>query len=252
MTQRIEQIFRTRDLLDNPHLHKPSFHQLLRGELSCEQDLANELNNTGKPWTVATYQLNYTPGQSSYTINVTDMGKVLFVVRQTNNSYIPYLPVPFSDLNEQHYGTLWGNFYNIYSGWGGYVLSETIEQMAFYRTGLTNQTVEVQLQPAPQTSATYIITYLAGVINNDDPLETIIAIPEFATLTQLRNAMALLPYCQWTEDRKEDLERKKELAQAFAYQLERKERALAEYKSSLVVPKTVEIAGWNEGYGNYY
>lgn len=252
MTQRIEQIFRTRDLLDSPRLQSPSFHQILRGELSCEQDLANELNNTGKPWTVSTYQLNYTSGQDSYDINVSDMGKILFVVRLTNNPYIPALPVPFADLNELHYGTLWGTFYNLYSGWGAYALSETIEQMSFYRTGLVDQSIKVQIQPMPQDSATYVITYLAGVISNDDPLESAIALPEFATLTQLRNATALLPYCQWTDDRKEDMARKQELAQAFAYQLERKERALAEYKSSLVIPSTVEIGDWNEGNYGWY
>lgn len=247
MTQRIEQIFRVRDLLDNPLLDKPSFHQIMRGELSAEQDLANELNNTGVPWTVAEYQLNYSPGQDSYDINVDNMGKVLFVVRLTNNPWIPALPVPFQDLNELKYGTLWNSFYNFYNGWGAYSLSETIEQMAFYREGVVNQQVKVQIQPQPQSTATYIITYLVGVVSNDDPLETTIALPEFATLTQLRNAMSLLPYTRWSEDRKEDMERKQELAAAFMYQLERKERALAEYKSSLVTPGIVEIAPWNEG-----
>jgi hypothetical protein len=71
-------------------------------------------------------------------------------------------------------------------------------------------------------------------------------LPEFATLVQLRNAVALLPYTRWSEDPAADMERKKELAAAFQYQLERKERLFAEYKSSVNQPRTVTIESFNE------
>lgn len=245
MPSRTENIYRVRDLLDLPYPNKPSFHQLLRGELSEEQDLCNVLNNTGKPWNVSTYQLNYYPGQTSFDINVSDFGKVLFVVRLTNNPYIPALPVPFEDLAELQYGTIWNSFYNFYNGWGAYTLPETIEKMAFYRTGTVDQSIKVQIQPAPQSSAVYEISYLAGYMGNDDPLESQMMLPEFANLVQLRNAMAMLPYTQWSEDRAADMDRKKELMMAFQYQLERKERLFAEYKASINTPRKCDVEDWN-------
>lgn len=245
MATRTEQIFRTRDLLDLPYPNKPSFHSLLRQEISTETDIANALNNTGQPWTTAEYTLQYNPNQSEYILQASDIGRILFVVRLTGNQFIPALPVPFQDLATLHYGTLWANFYSMYNGWGAYMLPETIEQMAFYRSGVVNPEYKVQIQPQPIETATYVITYLVGAIGNSDPLESAIAMPEFATMAQLRNAMSLLPYCQWSEDRKQDLERKQELAQAFQYQLSIKEPLFAEYKNSLVQNSTVDCEDWN-------
>lgn len=245
MATRTEQIFRTRDLLDLPYPNKPSFHALLRQEISTETDIANALNNTGQPWTVATYQLNYNPNQTEYTLQANNIGRILFVTRLTGNQWITHLPVPFQDLATLQYGTLWSNFYSMYNGVGAFTLPETIEQMAFYRTGVVNPEVKVQIQPAPTQTASYEINYLVGPIGNDDPLESAIAMPEFATMAQLRNAMALLPYCQWSDDRKQDMERKAELASAFQYQLNIKETLFDEYKRSLVQVGTVDIDNWN-------
>lgn len=244
MPTRSECIFRMRDLLDHSWPSAPSFHQLLRQQISEEVDIVNSLNNTGQPWTTAEYQLNYSPGLGSYDINATDFGKVLYVVRLTQNQYIPALPVPFTDMSALQYGTLWNSFYNLY-GSGAYVLPETIEQMAFYRTGATNQQCKVQIQPAPQDTCTYVVTYLVGYFGSDDPLNATAALPEFATLTQLRGAMALLPYTRWSDDRAADRERKQELALAFQYQLDRKERDFKDYKRSLVHSRTVDVGDWN-------
>ena len=41
---RAEQVWRIRDLLDTPYPNKPSFHQIMRQELSEELDIANDLN----------------------------------------------------------------------------------------------------------------------------------------------------------------------------------------------------------------
>lgn len=225
--------------------NRPSFHQLLRQEISTETDIANALNNTGQSWTTATYQLNYNPNQSEYILNATDIGRILFVVRLTQNQWIPALPVPFQDMATLRYGTLWSNFYSMYNGWGAYVLPETIEQMSFFRSGVTNPETKVIIQPMPLETAIYEITYLIGEFGNDDPLESSIALPEFATMGQLRNAMALLPYTQWSEDRAADMARKQELAAAFQYPLNIKEPLFNEYKRSLVHPQTVDVGDWN-------
>jgi len=245
MSSRTEQIFRTRDILDTPLPNKPSFHQLLRQEISTETDIANALNNTGQPWTTNEYQLNYSPNQSEYVLNATDIGRILFVVRLTNNPYVPALPVPFQDLATLRYGTIWTNFYTMYNGIGAYSLPETIEQMAFYRSGVVNPETKVEIQPMPIESATYVITYLIGEFGNNDPLESAIALPEFATMGQLRNAVALLPYTRWSDDYDMDMKRKQELMQAFQYQLNIKEPIFADYKRSLVHSGTVDCEDWN-------
>lgn len=219
---------------------------LLRQEISTEQDIANALNNSGQPWTTQEYTLNYTPGISTYDLNATDIGRILFVVRLTGNPYIPALPVPYSDLARQHYGTIWNTFYGTYNGWGAYVLPETIEQMAFFRTGIVNQQCKVSIQPMPQESAQYIITYLVGAIGDSDPLESSIALPEFATLGQLRNAVSLLNYSEWFEDFEKNRIKRGDLAKGFEYQLGIKEPLFADYKRSLVHAQTQTISDWND------
>lgn len=244
MPTRQESIFRMRDMLDNPYPSSPSFHKLLRQQISEEIDIVNSLNNSSQPWCVGEYQLNFNPAQSVYTINATDFGKPLFMTRATGNPFIPQVPVPFTDLNALQYGTIWNAFYNFYNGWGGYNLPTTIEQAAFSRTGATNQEFKVTFQPMPQTTAVYTIIYLIGYFGSDDPLSTASALPEFATMTQLRGSLALLPYCQWSDDRSKDLERKQELRDAFLYQLSRKEQDFLAYKRNLVHPRIVEIEPW--------
>lgn len=240
---RQENLLRLRDLLDNPQPNAPSFHQILRQELSEERDIVNATNNSGKPWAVAEYQLNYTVGLSTYDINVDDFGKCLFVVKATNNPYIPFLPVPFEDLSSQQYGTVWGWFNNTY--WQAWSLTETPERMSFYREGVINPQYKVKINPLPQQSAVYTITYLPGFLGNDDPLSSSLQMPEHAELVRLRGATALLPYSRWSEDENANSNKRKELAQGFAYQLERKEDLFKKYIRSINIPRQVTIEDWN-------
>ncbi len=236
---------RIRSLLDNPYPSAPSFARLFQQQISEEMDIVNSLNNSSQPWATAEYSLNFNPSQSVYNINVTNFGKVLYMLRATGNQFIPWLPVPFVDLSSLQYGSLYNNFYNMYNGWGAYVLPETIEQAAFSRMGAVNQECQVTFQPMPTVSATYLIVYLIGWIGEDDPLSATVALPEFSIMTQLRGALALLPYAQWSEDRAKDLERKQELRDSFIYQLSRKEADFLAYKRSLVHPREVTLEPWN-------
>lgn len=244
MATRVENIMRIRDLLRRPYPSSPSFHDLLRQEISEEQDLVNATNNSGKPWATAEYQLNYTSGTDTYAINVSDWGKCLFAVKETTNPYIPYLPVPFDDLSSQQYGTVLQWFNNSYAQ--AFTLQETPERMSFYRQGVLNSQFMVKINPMPAESATYILTYLPGYIGNDDPLSSSIQMPEHAELVRLRAATALLPTAEWFEDEAANSNRRKELAQSFAFQLERKEDLFKKYLRSINVPRCVEISDWNE------
>lgn len=242
---RTNNIFRTRDLLLRPQPQSPTFHDYLRQELSEERDITNALNNTGVAWGLAETSLNYIPGVDTYALNVTDFGKVMYVVKATTNPYIPYIQVPFQDVTDQLYGSIWSWF-------GGnnyaqpFVMQETPERMSFYRAGVLNAQPSVKIQPQPQTGATYTIAYLPGCLGDDDPLESGIQLPEHAELVRLRAAMALLPGCAWFEDEAMNQERRKELSMSFQYQLQRKEAIFSKYIKSINKPRITNIAGWNE------
>jgi len=239
---RLQNVFRIRDLLDNPFPNKPSLHQIFREEISVEQDIVNETNNTGRPWATAEYQLNYTTNQSKYPINVNNFGKVLQVLKVTGNTWLPYVPVPFDDLTEQTYGRLLFDFYGVYGS--VFPMSETPEHMSFYRSSVLNSQYMVEIQPMPATNWEYIITYMPGYIGVDDPLSAAIQLPEYAELVRLRAAMALLTYSAWYEDDEMNRKKREDLAKGFAYQLARKEALFSKYIRNINIPRTVDIGHW--------
>jgi hypothetical protein len=244
-TTRENNIFRIRDLLDNPLPNAPSFHTIFRQCISEEQDIVNQLNNTGIAWGVKEYQLNYTPSIDTYQINVEDWGKVMLVVKETGNPYVPYVPVPFTDLAEQRYGTILSAFYGVYGTL--FPASETIERMAFYREGTTDAQYMVKINPRPNMSWTYLITYMPGYMGTDDPLETATQMPEHVDLLRLRAAMALLGYSKWSDDEAFNRQKRLELADSpygFKYQLVRKEQLFSRYIQSINIPRTVEVDNW--------
>lgn len=244
-TTRIQNIFRVRDLLSSPLPNAPSFHRLMAQLISEEMDVVNATNNTGIPWATATYQLNYSAGQTSYDINVTNFGKILYVVKATTNPYIPYISVPFDDVSQQEYGTI----YNYYGSYGqAFAMPVTPERMSFYREGVLNAQYKCTIQPQPQESATYILTYLPGYIGVDDPLSSATQMPEHAELVRLRAAMALLNYAEWGDDKAENRLKRADLMQGFGYQLERKEQLFKNYISSINRPRTVDVDNWNSTY----
>jgi len=240
---RVENLFQIRKLLLLPYPNSPSFDSLMRQEISEEMDIVNATNNSGIAWATASYQLNFTPNQNTYQINVSDWGKILYVVKATTNPYIPFLPVGFDDVSEQNYGTVWGWFNNSYAQ--AFLLQETPERMSFSRVGVTNSQITVTINPVPQQSAQYTLVYLPGYIGNDDPLETAIQLPEHAELVRLRAATALLPGASWFENETQNSERRKELAQSFAFQLQRKEMLFDKYIRGINKPRMTDIEDWN-------
>jgi hypothetical protein len=229
--------------------NRPSADVVFRQELSVEADILNSTNTAQKPWAVKTCQVNYAPGQQSYALNVTDFGRAYMVTRIVDGPYIKRVMVPFTDLNAQDYGTLWN--YGLNQGGWAWALDVTPEKMSFFRTGPLNPTCQVTIEPQPQERALYEITYVPGVIGNDDPLQTAIQLPEHSTLVQLRVAKAVLPYSAWHEDENENRAKRIELAASFSDQLDRpingKEAIFRKYISAMTMPKTVmldDFATW--------
>ncbi len=242
MPTRTEQIFRIRTWLGNPFPQKPDLHRILMQELAEEQDILNAVNNTGKAWATAEFQLNLNPNEDTYQISATDFGKPIFVIRPTGNDYQPYISVPFTDVAELDYNTVWDGFTDIYTGLYG--ADVTPEKMAFYRTGAVDPSYMVKVQPMPSTNHTYTITYLVGYLGQDDPLSVAVTMPEHAVLIQLRAALALLPDAEWYEDEERNYNRRKSLAASFLEQLERKESNFKTYVSTLSHGRIVDTDDW--------
>ncbi len=241
---RLDNAMRIRDILDNPYPDAPNFHQIFRTEIAEEQDIINELNDTGRAWTTFEYKFTYQPGKSTYPINVTNFGKAILVVRLTCNCYIPAIPVPFDDITDQRYGSLLGTFYN---SWGApYTYNETLEHISFYRKGTMNAQPMLKINPLPQESCEYVITYLPGYQGDDDSLSSTVMMPEHIEMLRLRCAMSLLPYSKWFEDEALNQAKRKELAAGFQYQLQRKEANYRQYISSIAHGRQTEIGYWND------
>jgi len=243
MVSIVENMFRVRDLLDNPLPQRPPFHQLLRQTFSDLQDLTNALTNTGLVWSEYQWQLNYNPNQADYEINVSDFGKAVFATRLTGNPFIPQVAIQIGDRNKEHYGTVWQYIYGAYGQWIPW--NESPEQLIFWRGGAYNPRQMVSVMPQPQSAQTYIIHYIPGFLANNVALSTSIQMPEHQSLIQLRSASAMLPYTEWGDDKTYNANRRKELAEGFQYQLERKEELFKDYKTSMNAAKTVTLADWN-------
>lgn len=240
---RLENLFRCRSLLDLPQTEHPSFHQMFQEEISVEQDILNATSNSQRPWATNTYALNYTPGLAAYTINVTNFGKPILVTKVINSPYVKRVNVPFDDVTQQHYGTVFNwnqGLYNV--PWD---IEDTPERMSFYRENVLNAQYRVTIEPQPQWSGIYEIMYIPGYIGDDDPLEASIQLPEHAELIRLRVAMGLLPYCKWSETATENTAKRMELAKIFEYKLNIKEPLFAKFITNITIPRQVFVEDWD-------
>ncbi len=239
---RTENLFRIRDLLDTPNVQHPSFHQLFRQEISEECAILNATSNAQRPWAVSTYTLNFTPGQQSYALNILDLGKPILVTRVTYSPYVTRVNVPFDDFAGQHYGTVFQSFNTLYGlPW---CIDDTPERMSFYRENVLNSSYRVTIQPQPQQSAVYEISYIPGYLGMDDPLEAAIQLPEHADLLRLRAAIAQLNYAQWSDNTEADRVKRNDLKEGFLYQLSIREPLFAKYISSITIPRSVYVDDW--------
>lgn len=234
MATRAQNLQRIRTLLDTPQPSRPDFNTLFQLELSTEADILNTTSNSGQPWAVNVFQLNYTPGLDSYNITADGFGKPILVTRVLPGPYITRLPVDFADLTHLQYGTVW----QMWSQWG-WGMTSAPERMSFFREGVLDAQVAVKIEPAPIESAVYEITYIPAYTGEQDPLESVIQLPEMATLVQLRVAAAALPYAAWYEDEAQNRARRAELAQSFEYQLSTKEPIFRDYVRNITRPKDV-------------
>lgn len=247
MSTRLGNLQRVRSLLDYPMPSHPSFAQTFQQALSVEADVLNATNNSDRPWAVETTQLNYTPGLTSYQLTAENFGKPLLVTRLLpNNPYIKQIVVPFAGFNDQLYGQIWQIWHTFY-GWA-WNINETPERMCFLREGVTDAQVSVTIEPQPQTSVTYVISYVPSGVDENASLESTVQMPEMSSLIQLRTAIFSLPYACWYEDEAANIQKRNVLKAGFEYQLSIKEPIFQRYISAMVKSRDVFVSNWNSAW----
>lgn len=235
---RIERFSRIRGWLGYPYAQKPNPHQILSHMLVTEQTLNLRLSVTGKPWNLISKTITTTVGTPSYEIeqpvaDYQNSGKVHFVVRATERDELPFLPVPFDDFSEQNYGEMQAG-----------VNSALIvpEKISFYRANIQNQVINAVLQPVPQEALAYTIYFLAGYLDRSQALMNGTGpIMELADLCDMKTAVSLLPYADWSDVPEANAGKRKEIAATLMLQIAELEPLAEKYLSQLNGPKTFSM-----------
>lgn len=218
--------------LGSPSEQRPSLQQIFLAVVSCAQSLYNRAELSGQPWTVTTYLLQVVNNSSDYLIAETSSySKPLQVLTYypQNPSY-PQRVVEFDMIGDAHYD--WGLPVNIASTMYSDGSPNTAMRMSFYR--IEDGSLWVNVLPQPQLSAQYKILMANGTWAQDAAITSAPVLNQFSELIEVWAAQSVLPTCQWTQDAKEDRERRKEYAMALKNDQMRVEREYELYIRNLV------------------
>lgn len=207
--------------------------------------MANRLNNTGRPWTVKTFEFTSDPDTDTYSVAtgspavaVADFGKPLAIVKATGDENIPYIQVLFEDYNQIDYGIIPSGISEVTPF---NVFAPSQEKIAFYRENVIDPVMKMKLNPVPQDAQTYTVSYLVGAIGRNDAITVNFAIPEHAHLVEIQNAASQLPYSKWNEDEKVNIQKREELAAGFKFQLGLLQPVFDNYVRDLSHGRPVEV-----------
>lgn len=192
--------------LGDPRAQQPSDRTLLVLLSTHTQNLLVEANLRGRYWSVDETQITVNGNTAEYPIGVEGFGKPI-EVRATYpaNPGYPAHDVSFyelGDLNFEADSPYWTNWF------AGYEVPGRANRVAFYRR---NGNVYLRTS-GPSASATYTILYQVGVYGQTTALDEDLLFPEFYALAELRTALSALPHCEWSDDKAENRELRKELA----------------------------------------
>lgn len=200
--------------LRDPRAQQPSDRNLLVLFSTHVQNLLTEANLRGRYWSVDETQIIVNPNVTEYPIGIEGFGKPI-EVRATypaNPGYRTH-DVEFTELGDLNFEAaepFWTNFFTGYNAPGVYN-----NRVAFYRK---NGNVQLRIPPG-STNATYTIIFQVGTYGQTAPLDDELLFPEFYALAELRTAISALPHAEWTEDKAENREMRKELALTLAEDL---------------------------------
>ncbi len=216
---------------DDPMDQRPAERTVLLLLSTQVQRFMNKVNLSGKPWAVDELTLTTAGGVEDYPIpSDSSFGKPLGVrtVSTTDPSHIER-DVDFFELGELNTG--WGLPQDVGMSMSGDG-SGNAARLAFYRKSGTDQ-VYVRVRPIPQAGDSYKVLYQVGVYGETVPLDETPLLPEHHALIEIRTAIALLPHCQWSEDKAENAAKRKDLAMSLAFDSADLERDFIRYVATM-------------------
>lgn len=242
---RIEEFSKIGAELDYPYSQHPSPHQRLNALLKVEQTLNLRITNTRKPFNLISVDIPTISGTSTYAItqpvsSYQNSGKAYYVIRTTGNTDVPYLSIPFVDFSELNYGKMPPS---------GEVNSALLvpEKVAFYRTGVQNQTIQLVISPTPQEVLTYTVWFTTGSLDRSEALMSGVGImPELSDYKVLKAAFSILDISEWRDDEDFNNNKRKARGAIIGAQIAELEPIVDKYLSSINVPQTFDMDYWND------
>lgn len=191
---------------------RPSKRAVLQAVVThVQSSIFNRVKPLEKGWTVSEVILPVASGQDSYTLNVGSefgMAEEVYTYDPSNPSHIER-SIPIWNRHDMHFN--WGYPNNIASSFltpdGS---PNTAARMAFYRDDVGD--VSVKVFPVPQLAAQYKVLYSIGDFISTASLDSIPLLSEHHMLPEVRAAISLLPQTEWSDDKKENRETRKEYA----------------------------------------
>jgi hypothetical protein len=242
---RIERYSKIRTLLDFPREQQPRPHQILTQMLIAEQSMLLRLTNTRQPWHLISSNIVTVDGTSEYTVAqpvsaYQQAGKVHFIIRATDNTDLPYLPVPFDDFSQQNYGVMLPT---------GTVNSELAvpEKVSVYRSASVNQGYRLVIQPTPQEVLTYTVYFYVGGLDRSQATPTQTGpVTELDDYQDIETCLALLPITKWLDDEEANTRKGMAIGTGLKFQLDRLEPIVRDYIKSINHPLSFDLDSWNE------
>ena len=208
-----EMIAQVKVLLDEPNTEHPSKRQIMQALSSNLQQYHNELQITGAPWSIKTWQLDVVPGQSEYPVTVQDMGKPMLVLSKVSDPLVPEREVQITNMENFDY-------------------PHSTPAIAFYGKSALSHAYNCRIVPEPSQAASYTVWYKVGPIPFVSLTDELL-MPEHHHLILHRTAIACLPYCRWYDFDKEYWAVKMaNLGQALKYSVEQYEDSFGRWKNN--------------------
>lgn len=193
-------------------INRPSKRAVLQAVVTHVQNsLFNRISPTEKGWAVGEVGLPVAAGQDVYTLNVgSEFGfaEEVYTTDPSNPSHIPR-SIPIWNRHDMHFN--WGYPNNIASSFltpdGS---PNTATRMAFYRDDVGD--VSVKVFPIPQLAAQYVVYYTIGDFISTAGFDSIPLLSQYHALCEVQATMFLLPQAEWSDDKKENREMRKDFA----------------------------------------
>jgi len=204
-------------VLLNPKDQRPTIDQRFT-QLTWEfSALYSELENTNLPWSTNSVTVNVNDNQPDYLVPVS-AGRVLFAFANTNQDAFGPIGLEFADL-----ASVSSDFY-LYSPLD-YGYSRDFNEVfngayapdfALYRQ---DGNLKFKLRPMYSAINSVTLVFSSGNWLENLSVESTAVLPQYHQLVITRAALNLLPGCEWSGTREENLQQRQQLAMSLNAQM---------------------------------